>query len=333
VALLRLGLIGCGRHGARYASHLLAGDVPGASLVAICRRDARAGKLFAEAHGVRFCPDAAALAGDAAVDGVIVCLPPDLHPGAVLAALSAGRPVLVEKPLAANAARAREIERASAGKLVMVAQTLRFNSVVRAMKERAGDLGGIHGFSASQRYEPLPMDWVSDPDRGGALRVTGVHGFDLARHLTGAEVVRVSCDADAPGPGEADRAFAALLRLEPGPVLATVDNTRMSDGRSGRLELVGRNGSLAGDHVRGELLRLSGTAASPLGVDPPVPTVRECLRAFVAAARGEIAVPITAADGRRAVEISEACRLSAAAGRAVSLGVGPADETSGRTGQ
>jgi len=330
---MRLGLIGCGRHGGRYASHLLAGDVPGASLVAICRRDACAGGLFAETHGVRFCPDAASLASDAAVDGVIICLPPDLHPDAILAALGAGRAVLVEKPLAATAARAREIERASAGKLLMVAQTLRFNSIVRAMKERAGDLGQIHGFSTSQRYEPLPMAWVDDPARGGALRVTGVHGFDLARHLTGAEVVRVSCETHADSPGGADRSFAALLRLEPGPVLATVDNTRMSEGRSGRLELVGRKGSLLGEHVRGELFWLRGLEARPVRVDPPVPTVRECLRAFVAAARGEIAVPITAADGRRAVEISEACRLSAAADRAVDVGVVQADETCGRTGQ
>ena len=57
--------------------------------------------------------------------------------------------------------------------------------------------------------------------------------------------------------------------------------------------------------------------ADPIPVDPPVPTVRECLRAFLAASRGEIPVPVTVAEGRRAVAMMTACHRSAALARPV----------------
>jgi predicted dehydrogenase len=314
---VRIGLVGCGRHGSRYATHLLQGEIPGARLVAVSRRDAQTGTRFAHQHGLKFYPDIHSLVGDPDVEGVVVCLPPDLHPAAVKTALAAGRAVLVEKPLASTLAGAIEIEKAAAGRTLMVAHTLRFNSVVRAIEAHAPELGPLHLFSASQRHEPIPLGWVDAPGRGGALRITGVHAFDLARHLTGAEPARAWCQT-LPSPRErADQAFSAILTFEPGPLLAAIDNTWLSSGRVGRLELVGTNGSLVGDHVLGTLLLLSSGKPQPLPVEPPVQTVRECLRSFVAAARGEIPVPVPAADGRCAVAMMDACHRSSETGEPV----------------
>jgi len=319
---VNVALVGLGRHGSRYAAHLLAGDVPGLRLELVARGNADAARAFASEHGVRWAGSPLDAVADPGADAVVLCVPPDLTAQFALPALAAGKAVLVEKPLAADLAGALAIERAAKKKgLLMVAQTLRFNSVVRAMAAAAATIGRVHGFSTSQRYEPLPLAWIEDPERGGCLRITGVHAFDLVRHLTGAEVTRVSCRTipdgeDAPA---ADHAFAALLHLEPGPVLATVDNSRLTAGRCGRIELVGENGSLVGDHVLGTLVRLHQGEATPLPVAHPVPTVRECLRAFAAAIRGELPVPITATDGRRAVAISEGCRRAARAHREVAL--------------
>src|SRR5262245_40745144 len=106
---MNFGLIGCGRHGSRYAGHLLAGDVPGARLVAVSRRDEEKGRRFASETGVRFHLDADSLAEDPSVEAVVVCLPPDLHAEAALAVLRAGRALLVEKPLASTVEEARAI--------------------------------------------------------------------------------------------------------------------------------------------------------------------------------------------------------------------------------
>src|SRR6266571_2651432 len=51
-----IGLIGLGRHGGRYAQHLLDG-ITGCHLVAVSRRDRTAGQAFARSAGVVFVPD------------------------------------------------------------------------------------------------------------------------------------------------------------------------------------------------------------------------------------------------------------------------------------
>ena len=96
-AELRIGLAGLGIHGIRYANHLLAGDVPGASLAAICRRDERSGREFARSHGVGFAATVEELAERKDVDALVVALTPDLHPGAIAAALDRELPVLAAR--------------------------------------------------------------------------------------------------------------------------------------------------------------------------------------------------------------------------------------------
>ncbi len=106
---LRIGLAGCGIHGMRYAQHLLNGDIPGARLTAISRRDTLAGTALARQHGLTFLASPEELATHTDVDAVVIALPPDLHPGVVRACLGAGRPVLVEKPMAPDLDQARDL--------------------------------------------------------------------------------------------------------------------------------------------------------------------------------------------------------------------------------
>jgi len=69
---VRIGLAGLGIHGGRYAAHLLAGDVPGLSLGAVSRADAREGSIFALAHGIAFVNDPRELATVPGIDAVVV---------------------------------------------------------------------------------------------------------------------------------------------------------------------------------------------------------------------------------------------------------------------
>ena len=150
--MLRLGLAGLGIHGSRYARHLLRGDVPGARLVAVSRRDAREGHRFAEEHGLAFVPDPVQLASHPEVDAVAVALYPDLHAAVAGSALEQGKPALVEKPMAADVPSARALERRSveSGVPLMVAQTLRFNALVNAVRREVHSLGPIRLVSVGQ---------------------------------------------------------------------------------------------------------------------------------------------------------------------------------------
>ncbi|MFN2372065.1 MAG: Gfo/Idh/MocA family oxidoreductase, partial [Candidatus Krumholzibacteriia bacterium] len=84
----RIGVVGAGNHGQRYLRHAAA-DVPGMAAVALCRRDAAAGRLLADASGLRWHADAAGLIADPDVDGVVVCTPPSSHFDLAAAVLAA----------------------------------------------------------------------------------------------------------------------------------------------------------------------------------------------------------------------------------------------------
>ncbi|MCC6999805.1 MAG: Gfo/Idh/MocA family oxidoreductase [Deltaproteobacteria bacterium] len=311
-----VGLIGIGVHGARYARHLLAGDVAGARLVAVSRRDEAAGRRAAAGWGVPWLP-VADLMADPAVDVVVLAVEPGHHRALVTAALRAGKPVLVEKPLAPSGADARALlaEARSTGVPLGVAHTLRYSQVARALHDRAraGAIGALHSLSLAQHFEPSSHAWLDDPAGGGSALNTGVHLIDLVRWLSGAEVLRVSAESARRVTRRTEDVFAAVLRLE-GDRLATLNTSRGSTGRSGRIELTGETGQLCGDHVSGTLAEVRGRTTSALDPGPPVATVAAALADFVRALDAGAPPPIDALEGARNVLVVEACLRSAAQG-------------------
>jgi predicted dehydrogenase len=320
-AMLRLGLAGMGVHGQRYARHLLAGDVPGARLAAVSRSNEAAGRAFAGEHGLRFAADPRELAVLRGLDGVVLVLPPDLHAPAAEACVAAGRPVLVEKPMAADLAAARHLaaEVQRRGCLLMLGQTLRFDAVIEAVRREVPGVGPLRSVSLSQRLEPAGRPWIDVPGRGGVLLNTGVHGFDLLRHLTGLEAGSLQAECARAVARHTEDQFVAIVRLEPGGVLAVVDSARTTRSRCGRIEVVGAEGQVWGDHIHRTVTRLRDGKLTDLGPFPHRPTVPAALAAFVRCIRGEIPPPITAADGVATIELCEAVRLSAREGRRVVL--------------
>jgi predicted dehydrogenase len=153
----------------------------------------------------------------------------------------------------------------------------------------------------SQRFEPASRSWIDTPGRGGTILNTGIHSFDLLRFLTGAEIVAVRGDVRRVVTRETEDEFAAIVSLEPGGLLATVDNARTTGGRSGRIEVVGEEAQLRADFVHREMARLTGRTLHPLGTFPEVPTVVATLGAFVRCLRDGASMPVTARDGAAAV--------------------------------
>lgn len=307
---VRIGLVGMGIHGMRYARHLQ-DDVPGAILSAVCRQDAVAGSRWARDRGILFFADYRELIAEQGVDGIVVVTSPGTTARVVLGALAAGKPVLVEKPLATSLEEARAVDAAAhrKGAVCMMAHTLRWNATIRALKDRIGELGRLQMLAFSQRLGSLERRWLDRPELGGVLFNTGVHAFDLLRHLSGQEVREVFCQCRRTASRRTPDAFVASMVLS-GTALATVDNCRTTPARSGRVEVVGERGELAGDHIHGTLARIVGSRRELLPVPGAVPTVREVLRDFVKAAAGRQAVPVGSGEGLRALEIAVACRTS-----------------------
>ena len=322
MSTVRFGLIGLGVHGMRYARHIMR-DIDQAELYAVCRREPAQGEAFAREHNVRYYREYLDLLNDPRVDAVAVVTPPHLHERICSTALMAGKAVLVEKPLACNTREAINIVEAIARSngFLMVNHTLRFNSVVRALEERLAQLGPIHTMSINQRLEPPKRDWMDDFSLagGGVILQSGVHLFDLLRYFSGDEVRRVYCETDRIFYEELEDTFVATLCLRNSKIRCVVDAARYTDGRSGRIEIVGEHGQLVGDYVHGYGLIIDGQDVAPLEAPSPVHTVEHAIRAFVAALLNGAEPPISALDGYQAVEIAEACYHSASSHEAISI--------------
>lgn len=127
-----------------------------------------------------------------AADALVICTPNALHAPQAVAALRAGVHVLVEKPMALNAAQAGEMIEASqeSGASLMIAHCWRFDEEVQWLRRQveAGRLGRIvrtKGYGVHVWWGP--SGWFSDPELagGGALVDMGVHALDTARYLLG----------------------------------------------------------------------------------------------------------------------------------------------------
>jgi predicted dehydrogenase len=317
----RIGLIGMGKHGTRYARHVR-DEAPALELAAIARRDADKAAAAAREYGARAYADYRALIDDGGVDAVVAVVPPALNVDIVARAARAGIPVLLEKPAATSmtAGRAMLTALAENPTPVMVAQTLRYNGVVRALAAARDAIGPLRSLTFTQRFEPSRLEWIDDPQQaGGIVLQTGVHAFDLMRVLSGLEAESVTCQTHMVHTQRTEDNFVATVRLQGGAALATVSCARTSGARNGHIELSGEGGTLIGDHVLNRAYRVSGTTMQPLPVAEAVPTVREVLRDFVTALRSGAPMPITLADGLRAVAVADACYAAARTGQVATV--------------
>jgi predicted dehydrogenase len=134
--MLRLGVIGCGYWGPNLVRNF--SSIPNATVVAVCDIDPR--RLLsvqAEYPSVTTTTDAASLIARTDIDAVAIATPVSTHFNLALAALRAGKHVLVEKPLTASSDEAlRLIDEAANRKLVlMVDHTFVYSGTVRSVRE------------------------------------------------------------------------------------------------------------------------------------------------------------------------------------------------------
>lgn len=192
---LRLAVLG---HGFIGDLHTRAAHEAGAEVVVVAGRDAERASAFAARHGIaRATDDWLAAVTDDEVDAVVIGTPNALHHPQALAAIAAGRHVLIDKPMATTVAEATEIRdaAAAAGVVVCVGHMWRYRDEVVALRSRIadGDLGEVvrtRGYGIHAGWGP--SGWFTDPAQsgGGALIDMGIHAIDTARFLLGDPVAR-----------------------------------------------------------------------------------------------------------------------------------------------
>lgn len=321
-APIGIGLIGLGRHGLRYARHLLTPPLPNARLVAVCRRDAIQGQAFAAAHSLRFYRDYPDLIADPDVQAIVVVTPPFLNRPICLAAVRAGKPLLIEKPLAVNAADAYSMVSAAdkAGVPLMTAQTLRYDPAVQALKAELPLAGPRRYLALTNRVDPRP-EIFHDPEHyggRGVLLEIGIHQLDLICFLTGEDIAEVRCEMDRESSGGPELRALATLRTV-GGFPCVLDVSRVTAGRVGRAEWISGTEQLIADFYGHRLWRVKSRTDIDEWAVEDRPTLLEVMQAFLTSLERGLPMPITGLDGLRAVEVADACYRSAAEGKTVQV--------------
>ena len=182
--------------GAGYISRIharAAQALPDVELAAVVNHRPESMGAFAAEFGVpRQHADVSSLLKDGGIDALIVGTPNYLHAPQAIAALKAGVHVMVEKPMALNAAEAEGMLAASqeSGALLMVAHCWRFDAEVLWLREQAaaGRLGKIvrtRGCGVHVNWGPGGWFTQKQFAGGGALVDMGIHAVDTARFLLG----------------------------------------------------------------------------------------------------------------------------------------------------
>ena len=149
--MIKVGVIGYGYWGPNLVRNFMA--APGSAVARVCDlREERLAPLQKVYPGIKTCSNSTDLINDPQIDAVVIATPVSSHFDLALAALKAGKHVLVEKPLAANADQARKlIDEAAARKLVLlVDHTFVYTDAVRKIREliSSGQLGEIYYYDA-----------------------------------------------------------------------------------------------------------------------------------------------------------------------------------------
>ena len=220
-APLRVALVGYGLAGKVFHAPLIAAT-DGLELAAVVSGDPV--KVHSDFPDVPVLTDFGAILSDAAMDVVVLATPDHLHCPQALAALDAGKHVVVDKPFAMTLGEARRITETAAarGRIVSVFQNRRWDADFLTLKRLVaeGGLGEILQFESHfDRYRPDTGQRWKDRRDGGVWQDLGPHLVDQALQLLGPPLA-VFADIGIQKPGGPAPDYAhVLLRYERARVL------------------------------------------------------------------------------------------------------------------
>lgn len=247
------------------ATHLAAlREIPEARIVGAWSRSPERTRRFAEEHGIRGYATYDELLEDPEVDAVVICLPSGYHAEYGMRAASAGKHVIVEKPIDVTVAKARALIqtcREHDRRLSVIFQN-RFTPAARRLRRALdeGRLGRLILGDAYVKWFRSPAYYAGNPwrgtravDGGGALINQAIHTIDLLQWMMGGVrrvcgLVRTSTHAI-----QAEDLGVALVEFSSGALGVIEGSTAIQPGFKERIEIHGQKGSvtLEGGNITG----------------------------------------------------------------------------------
>ena len=332
--MTRYGILGFGHHAAKrlVPSFRLARR---ATLAGLWRRDLAKARDNARDFSIPLVFETAeALCASPEIDAIFVVSPDALHLEHVLLALKHGKPVLCEKPLAMSTAEAEQMVAAAeaAGRLLGVAQNMRYNASITRMREwiKQGRIGAPQMAHAQFAYQAArsPRAWINDPTLalGGPIGDVGIHCIDALNYVLGQPAGNVAAvttlahrDADS---GEVESHAVVALEYVTGAMAAVTVTTRAS--YRSLIEVTGASGVLVSENAMtiDQPVHLVHSQAGQVVADEVISNAdafAEMLDSFAAAIGGGESYRATAEEGVINQRILDAGYASWREGRRIEL--------------
>ena len=336
------GIVGTGMIAGFHAQAIQC--TPDARLVGFAGRSADKAAALAAKHGAHFSTGSVdELISHPDIKVVCICTPSGVHFEPTMAAIDAGRHVVVEKPVEVSTELVDRIITAAEAKGVLLASIFqgRFGAGASTVKAAldAGRLGRLVIASASVKWfrsDAYYNGWkgVLALDGGGAVMNQAIHGVDLLQWFVGMPVEVVAYKGNRVHTRiESEDTACALLKFADGAMGTLEATTATWPGWSRRIELCGEHGSIALEDDRitkwdfrnarpedDAIRKGSDNALGSGAADPGAISLEGHLRQFanvVAAIRTGEPLAIDGREGRKAVSFVEAIYSSAASGTPV----------------
>ncbi len=328
---IRWGLIGASTIAHQYVIPAIKAQ-PDCEVLSVMSRSEERARAYANENGIaKSVHRMDDLLSDPDVDAVYISTTNERHRDATLAAASAGKHVLCEKPLALEVPQAQQMveECERAGVVLATNHHLRNAATHRTMKRLVSE-GAIGEPLAARVFHAvyLPPDlqtWrVKSPDAGGGviLDIT-VHDTDTLRFVLGAEVEEVTALGAGQGLAESQLqdAVMGVMRFDNGILAQFHDAYTIKHGLTG-FQVHGTDASLIAENVMTQdpvghvsLVKLGNPEPVDLG---KVEDLYTCgVRQFAAAIKGNGEPAATGQDGVRSLAVALAVAESAATGQTV----------------
>ena len=197
--MIRAGVIGSGYWGPNLVRNFM--GAPGSAVTRVCdlrkERLSSLGKLY---PALKTCTDSSDLINDPQIDAVVIATPVSTHFELAMAALKAGKHVLVEKPLAARSDQARKLvdEAAARNLVLLVDHTFVYTDAVRKIHDliASGHLGEIYYYDAVRVNLGLFQHDVS------VIWDLAIHDLSIIDHVLPSKPVAVSATGISHVPGQ-----------------------------------------------------------------------------------------------------------------------------------
>ena len=256
---VRVGIIGLGNMGTRYAEAISGGQVKGAVLAAICVRDPERSDWAKQIFGdeVQLFSNAEDFFEQADIDGVLITTPHYDHPEMAMKAFEKGLHVLCEKPAGVYTKNVREMNEAAekSGKVFSLMFNQRTNPMYQKVREliQSGELGEIKRtnwiitdwYRTQSYYDSVAWRGTWAGEGGGVMINQSPHQLDLWQWITGMMPVRVRafCGFGKYRDIEVEDDVTTYVEYENGATGLFVTSTGEAPGTN-RFEIVGDQGKI-----------------------------------------------------------------------------------------